>query len=153
MEKTDRRQFLRQSLLVMGAAGFGPAFLSSCLRNGYEKLVVLPEQCTACGNCADVCRYAAILLDEQAVYSIDPQKCNLCNACLSSCQVGAISIPGVTYSIDMSICTSCGECLSACTNQEAILVEFNPASINQNRCMLCEKCIEVCSSAAIVYES
>ena len=49
------------------------------------------DACTACGACAQVCRYDAIIESEPA-YSIDSLACEGCNACVLECPEEAISL-------------------------------------------------------------
>jgi MinD superfamily P-loop ATPase len=51
-----------------------------------------PDLCSACGSCADVCRYDAALPDPQkpGVYWIDPVACDGCAACVYACPNQAI---------------------------------------------------------------
>jgi MinD superfamily P-loop ATPase len=47
-----------------------------------------PEQCTACGRCAEVCRFDAISAGE--TYRVDPTACEGCAACFYQCPAEAI---------------------------------------------------------------
>jgi ferredoxin len=47
------------------------------------------DECTACGQCADVCPVDAIKVDDVAV--IDAETCTDCGACIDECPVDAIS--------------------------------------------------------------
>lgn len=47
-----------------------------------------PQRCQACGACADVCRYDAVL--PGSVYAIDPNACDGCAACVYACPDDAI---------------------------------------------------------------
>ncbi len=57
--------------------------------SGHEARI-LPETCTACGECASRCRFQAICVDGAVPY-IDPLKCEGCNVCVTFCPVGAIA--------------------------------------------------------------
>jgi MinD superfamily P-loop ATPase len=48
-------------------------------------------RCEACGACADVCRFEAVLLSD-GNYSIDPLACEGCGACLYACPSAALSM-------------------------------------------------------------
>ena len=49
-----------------------------------------PERCTACGACAEACRFTAIEMRARAV--VDPLACEGCGVCRYVCPVGAISM-------------------------------------------------------------
>ncbi|MDI7275004.1 MAG: electron transfer flavoprotein subunit alpha [Anaerolineae bacterium] len=53
-------------------------------------LVILTEQCTACGSCIDVCPFGALSLQGDTVAVSD--QCNLCGACLDACPVEALRL-------------------------------------------------------------
>jgi len=52
-----------------------------------------PELCERCGNCAEVCRFEAVLYPGQngdSAYSIDPIACEGCASCMYQCPADAI---------------------------------------------------------------
>ncbi len=49
---------------------------------------IYPKRCQACGACADVCRYAAVI--PGITYAIDPTACDGCAACIYACPEQAI---------------------------------------------------------------
>jgi MinD superfamily P-loop ATPase len=51
--------------------------------------VVIPEKCTGCGRCRELCRFSAI--DEQ--FRIDPLECEGCGVCVHFCPENAINFP------------------------------------------------------------
>lgn len=56
---------------------------------------IFQEQCLGCGECVDLCRFNAILLQKNNssfVYRIDPISCEGCGACIPFCPTGAISL-------------------------------------------------------------
>ena len=53
--------------------------------------VIDPEKCTACGRCAEVCRFDAVIPDERA-YQIDALACEGCATCAFQCPVEAIEM-------------------------------------------------------------
>ena len=55
---------------------------------GGETASIDPALCTACGRCAEVCRFEAIR--EGAAYRVDPLACEGCAACFYQCPVEAI---------------------------------------------------------------
>ena len=59
-----------------------------------RSLAVIDELvCMACGKCADVCPFNAILMSDRA--SVDISICKGCGKCISACPVGAIRIEKV----------------------------------------------------------
>lgn len=52
--------------------------------------VVNKEECTACGNCLDVCPSEAITLDDVAV--VNAEECTDCGDCVDECPSEAITL-------------------------------------------------------------
>lgn len=52
--------------------------------------IIDQESCTACGRCAEVCRFDAVCFSEEK-YSIDAMLCEGCLSCLYQCPEDAIS--------------------------------------------------------------
>jgi len=122
--------------------------------------VELPEICTYCGLCAQMCPVEAIDWDielgpakpsseEGLVY--DEDKCKMVGECIKVCPTDAIrEADGSLY-----MCTRCGACATACPEGALKLVdiekeidgervkrkriEFTPSKCNE-----CGDCIEVC---------
>jgi heterodisulfide reductase subunit A-like polyferredoxin/coenzyme F420-reducing hydrogenase delta subunit len=72
---------------------------------------VAPEKCNGCGDCLNVCPFAAVTMVERPPYaqhqplgpakalglsSIDPLLCTGCGNCVSVCPVGAVTVAGWT---------------------------------------------------------
>jgi MinD superfamily P-loop ATPase len=53
--------------------------------------VVDPEACVACGRCAEVCRFEAVIPGADA-YRIDPLACEGCASCVYQCPEDAIQV-------------------------------------------------------------
>ncbi len=53
--------------------------------------VIDPETCSACGVCADVCRFDAVIPGDEA-YLVDPLACEGCAACFYQCPDEAIQM-------------------------------------------------------------
>ena len=53
---------------------------------------VRPEDCTACGLCADLCAFEAISLDDAGIARVDGD-CEGCKVCVAMCPVQAIDFP------------------------------------------------------------
>jgi MinD superfamily P-loop ATPase len=56
---------------------------------GGQRAIIDPQACTACGLCAQVCRFDAVLPGEEA-YRVDALACEGCAACFYQCPAGAI---------------------------------------------------------------
>ncbi|MBI4763298.1 MAG: 4Fe-4S binding protein [Deltaproteobacteria bacterium] len=56
---------------------------------GGRKAVIIPELCTACGRCREVCGFEAISED----FQVDPTSCEGCSVCVHFCSFGAIDFP------------------------------------------------------------
>lgn len=56
--------------------------------SGY--VAVVAEDCTACGDCAEICPFDAIGMEENAV--VDRGKCMGCGVCEGACECGAITL-------------------------------------------------------------
>jgi MinD superfamily P-loop ATPase len=59
--------------------------------SGHEALID-PVACTACGLCAEMCRFGAISNPETG-YRVDPLKCEGCKVCVQFCPAAAIRFP------------------------------------------------------------
>lgn len=58
---------------------------------GHEA-VIDPAACTGCGQCAERCRFGAVV-PEGAGFRVDPLKCEGCKVCVHFCPAGAIAFP------------------------------------------------------------
>lgn len=58
---------------------------------GGSVAVIDPELCTACGICAEVCRFEAIIPGDEA-YAVDEIGCEGCASCFYQCPVEAIEM-------------------------------------------------------------
>jgi MinD superfamily P-loop ATPase len=56
---------------------------------GGPKAVILPELCTECGRCREVCRFEAISRE----FRVDPLACEGCGVCLHFCPFDAVDFP------------------------------------------------------------
>ena len=66
---------------------------------GMKKGYIDPDRCTACGECARVCRFRAIR-KEDGRYSVDPIRCEGCGACGIVCPAEAVRLrPEVSGSL------------------------------------------------------
>jgi MinD superfamily P-loop ATPase len=69
--------------------------------SGRRQAVIDAESCTACGRCAEVCRFAAVLSSADTMgpaagtYTIDPVACEGCELCRRVCPVDAVTMEPV----------------------------------------------------------
>jgi MinD superfamily P-loop ATPase len=63
--------------------------------SGRDQAIIDPEACTACGRCAEVCRFAAVLGGPESGYSIDTIACEGCELCRRVCSADAIRMEPV----------------------------------------------------------
>ena len=77
---------------------------ASVLKKGYTELdplvaIVVPEACTACGDCLTACPYDAISMAEEGdshFAVISPTGCKGCGGCVPMCPENAIDLLGYT---------------------------------------------------------
>lgn len=65
--------------------------------SGGKRAKILPGSCSDCGKCYEICRYSAIIKDENnhPAYSIDPIGCEGCGVCSYFCPERAIEFKPV----------------------------------------------------------
>lgn len=61
---------------------------SEAFYSGFEA-VIDGEKCTACGQCASMCRFGAVRVDRD-VYGVDPMRCEGCKVCVEFCPADAV---------------------------------------------------------------
>ena len=66
-------------------------------QNIQPELAVIPEDCTSCGLCRDVC--PAVKLTEEGPV-VDRALCNNCGKCADICVTNALSVYGKPYTVD-----------------------------------------------------
>lgn len=126
-----------------------------------------PNGCLGCGDCVAACKWDAIHIDPTTgLPVVDDKRCTGCGACEAACPRHVIAIvdkkrpqrvwvacnnrergPEAMKVCDVS-CIACGKCAKACPF-EAITVEGNIATIDQEKCRRCRKCVDVCPRNAI----
>ncbi len=72
----------------------GPEFGKEHEFSGRRRAIIDPEACTACGRCAEVCRFAAVR-SADGDYSIDALACEGCELCRHVCPADAIRMEPV----------------------------------------------------------
>jgi MinD superfamily P-loop ATPase len=63
--------------------------------SGRRQAVIDADACTACGRCAEVCRFAAVLSADSKDFAIDPIACEGCELCRRVCPADAIRMEPV----------------------------------------------------------
>lgn len=63
--------------------------------SGRQQAIIDPDACTACGQCAEVCRFAAVLVSADDDYTVDSIACEGCGLCLHVCPSDAIRMEPV----------------------------------------------------------
>lgn len=65
----------------------------------FAKLVINPEKCTGCTDCADVCDEDAIIGKKGFIHMIDGDLCENCGKCADACEEGAVTMQDGTIRI------------------------------------------------------
>ncbi|HUU26278.1 MAG TPA: ATP-binding protein [archaeon] len=98
--------------------------------SGGSRARILPELCTACGKCKEICRFGAVLSDgassweNQNFFRVDPVACEGCGVCAYFCPEDAIEFaPAVNGEWFISD-TRCGPMVHA---------RLNPAAANSGK--------------------
>jgi NAD-dependent dihydropyrimidine dehydrogenase PreA subunit len=71
------------------------------LKNG-ESLKVIPDLCTGCGTCIEVCPHNVYKLENKKAMIVDRDSCMECGACKMNCPFAAIEVNsgvGCAYAI------------------------------------------------------
>lgn len=84
----------------IGSAEFSGHLAGVCAANeclNHIKYVIIPENCTMCGDCLDVCKDNAILGQKKKSYlsgftpfEIVQKRCTKCGECIKICKYGAV---------------------------------------------------------------
>jgi MinD superfamily P-loop ATPase len=85
------------------------------LRSGH-RAVIRQEACNGCGECAALCRFAAVTVSaaaDSATFSIDPIACEGCGVCVRFCPEHAIDFPERLCGEWMVSDTRCGPMVHA----------------------------------------
>ena len=101
--------------------------------DGTPVLNLLNSGCTYCDECANVCKYDVLKIQNKkninAIFKIDTIKCmswnsTMCFSCKDPCLDNAIIFDGIFKPIiNNELCTSCGFCVGVCPS-DAISIEI-----------------------------
>ncbi|MHC1626141.1 MAG: ATP-binding protein [Methanoculleaceae archaeon] len=75
---------------------------------GMKKAVIDPELCMGCGLCGEYCRFDAISMADDSVYSVDTGACEGCGLCEEVCPEDAIHSEGFRDGEIFYSQTACG---------------------------------------------
>lgn len=122
--------------------------------------------CLGLGDCAFICPFDAIVMNENGLPEIDFDKCTGCGKCAKACPRSVIKMapanklnhircssndPGkVVRKICEVGCIGCGICAKVCP-VDAITMEDNLAVIDYEKCINCGLCEEKCPTNAIEF--
>jgi Na+-translocating ferredoxin:NAD+ oxidoreductase RNF subunit RnfB len=123
--------------------------------------------CLGLGDCADVCDFDAIRMDEHGLPVVDVSRCTACGDCVDICPKNLFSIHGLSHKLWLACrnesdgdtaeaacevaCTACGRCVvDAAPN--LIRLENNLVAIDYEKNHLANRqAIERCPTGAIVW--
>jgi Na+-translocating ferredoxin:NAD+ oxidoreductase subunit B len=121
--------------------------------------------CLGLGDCADVCDFDAIQLDEQALPVVDIDKCTACGDCVEICPKDLFTLQPISNRLwvacknldygdvmleDCQVgCTACGKC--AMDAGTLITMEHNLPVIHYGTAPLNDQPIQRCPTGAIVW--
>lgn len=122
--------------------------------------------CLGYGDCAVVCDFDAITMNEQMLPVVDINKCTACGDCVEACPKSLFSIQGLKNKLWVQCksqeagddvlevcdvgCTACGKCAMDAPNQ-MIEMKFNLPVINYSKAIQNQDSIQRCPTGAIVW--
>ncbi len=123
--------------------------------------------CLSFGDCAEVCDFDAIVMNDQGLPVVDEEKCTACGDCVEICPKGLFSVHPISHHLwvacknealgdDAEVecevaCTACGRCvLDAPAGLLRIENNLVIADYDKND-VATEECIQRCPTGAIVW--
>ncbi len=123
--------------------------------------------CLGFGDCAEICPFDAIVMNDEGLPEVDEEKCTGCNNCVEECPhdlflLGPISGKNhircsshdagkVVRKICEVGCIACTQCARVCP-VEAIEMQENLAVLDYEKCINCGLCAEKCPTDTIDFE-
>ena len=117
--------------------------------------------CLGYGSCVNVCNFDAIFINERGLAEVIPDKCTSCGACIEICPKNVIRLVPYDKSVHITCnshdkgkavmnvckigCIACGICVKNCP-EDAITIEpgSNLPTIDYEKCVECGICVEKC---------
>ncbi|MBR5134846.1 MAG: 4Fe-4S binding protein, partial [Clostridia bacterium] len=120
--------------------------------------------CLGKGDCAAVCQYAAIRI-ENGIAVVDDALCKGCGQCATVCPKGIIAVVenpsaaivkcsshdkgAVARKVCKTACIGCMKCQKVCESGAITVTNFL-AAVDPAKCTACGKCIDACPQGCIV---
>lgn len=115
--------------------------------------------CLGYGSCVKVCRFDAIFINSEGIAEVIPEKCTACGTCIEICPRNIIELVPASKKVHVlckSIekgglvkkvcevgCIGCKQCERICPTN-AITVNNNLATIDYSKCIECTLCVSKC---------
>ena len=71
-------------------------------------LNLVPEKCTGCGKCIEVCPHNVFAMENNRIFLADKNSCMECGACAKNCPMSAVAVEagvGCAYAVIMGFFT------------------------------------------------